>query len=116
MIMITHDLSVIAEVCETLAIMYAGKLVEYGDLRTLFKEPFHPYTQALINAFPSITGPKKELFDIGGSPPDLRNPPPGCRFHPRCPKAMPICSQKEPPNTPMKSGFVACWLYGEEEK
>ena len=116
MIMITHDLSVIAEVCETLAIMYAGKLVEYGDLRTLFKEPFHPYTQALINAFPSITGPKKDLYDIGGFPPDLRNPPSGCRFHPRCPKAMPICSKKEPSNTPIKSGYVACWLYEEDEK
>jgi peptide/nickel transport system ATP-binding protein len=116
MIMITHDLSVIAEVCETLAIMYAGKLVEYGDLRTLFKEPFHPYTQALINAFPSITGDKKELFDIGGTPPDLINPPSGCRFHPRCPKVMPICSKKIPSDTPIKKGFVACWLYEEEEK
>ena len=116
MIMITHDLSVIAEVCETLAIMYAGKLVEYGDLRTLFKEPFHPYTQALINAFPSITGPKKELYDIGGLPPDLRNPPSGCRFHPRCPKAMPICSKEEPINTDVKKGFVACHLYQEKEK
>jgi len=116
MIMITHDLSVIAEVCENLAIMYAGKIVEYGDLRTLFKEPFHPYTQALISAFPSITGPKKDLYDIGGFPPDLRNPPSGCRFHPRCPRAMPICSKKEPSNTPIKNGYVACWLYEEEEK
>ncbi len=116
MIMITHDLSVIAEVCETLAIMYAGKLVEYGNLRTLFKEPFHPYTQALISAFPSIIGPKKELYDIGGTPPDLRNPPTGCRFHPRCPKVMPICSKEIPINTSIKEGFVACWLYEEEEK
>jgi peptide/nickel transport system ATP-binding protein len=116
MIMITHDLSVIAEVCETVAIMYAGKLVEYGDLRTLFKEPFHPYTQALIEAFPSITGEIKELFDIGGTPPDLRNPPSGCRFHPRCPKAMPICSKEVPINTPIKQGFVACHLYQDKEK
>ncbi len=116
MIMITHDLSVIAEVCETVAIMYAGKLVEYGDLRTIFKEPFHPYTQALIDSFPSIVGEKKELYEIGGAPPDLRNPPLGCRFHPRCPKAMPICSKKIPSNTEMKDGFVACWLYEEEEK
>ena len=116
MIMITHDLSVIAEVCETLAIMYAGKLVEYGNLRTLFKEPFHPYTQALINAFPSIIGPKKELFDIGGVPPNLINPPSGCRFHPRCPKVMPICSKEVPINTPIKEGFVACHLYQEKEK
>ncbi|MHA1222088.1 MAG: ABC transporter ATP-binding protein [Candidatus Heimdallarchaeaceae archaeon] len=111
MIMITHDLSVIAEVCETLAIMYAGKIVEYGDLSTLFKEPLHPYTQALINAFPSIVGPKKELFEIGGIPPDLRNPPSGCRFHPRCPKAMDICKIKEPVLTKTKNGYVACHLY-----
>ncbi len=116
MIMITHDLSVIAEVCETLAIMYAGKIVEYGKLRTLFKEPSHPYTKALINAFPSISGPKKELFDIKGAPPDLRNPPSGCRFHPRCPQVMDICSQEEPINTPTKDGFVACFLYQGEEK
>jgi peptide/nickel transport system ATP-binding protein len=115
MIMITHDLSVIAEICETLAIMYAGKICEYGDLRTLFKEPLHPYTKALIDAFPSISGPKKEMIDIGGSIPDLRNPPSGCRFHPRCPKAMPICSEVEPTNTPVKNGYVACHLYPQEE-
>ena len=115
MIMITHDLSVIAEICETLAIMYAGKICEYGNLRTLFKEPLHPYTEALINAFPSITGPKKELIDIGGTIPDLRNPPSGCRFHPRCPKAMEICRIEEPVNTHVKDGYVACHLYQEEE-
>ncbi|MCE7741119.1 MAG: ATP-binding cassette domain-containing protein [Candidatus Heimdallarchaeota archaeon] len=111
MIMITHDLSVIAEVCETLAIMYAGKMVEYGKLRDVYKEPLHPYTDALINAFPSITGPKTELFDIGGRPPDLRNPPTGCRFHPRCPKVMPICSKEEPRITKIREGYVICHLY-----
>lgn len=116
MIMITHDLSVISEICETLAIMYAGKIVEYGPLRNVFKESLHPYTQALINAFPSITGPKKELADIGGSPPDLRNPPTGCRFHPRCPKVMPICSKEVPINTAVKDGYVACHLYQEDRK
>ncbi len=116
MIMITHDLSVISEICETLAIMYAGKIVEYGPLRNVFKESLHPYTKALINAFPSIIGPKKELEDIGGAPPDLRNPPTGCRFHPRCPKVMPICSKKVPINTPVKDGYVACHLYQEDRK
>ena len=116
MIMITHDLSVIAEVCETLAIMYAGKMVEYGKLRTVFKEPSHPYTQLLIAAFPSIVGPLKELKDIGGDVPDLRNPPPGCNFHPRCPFVMDICRTEEPPNFDTKDGFVACWLYKEKEK
>jgi len=116
MIMITHDLSVIAEVCETLAIMYAGKMVEYGKLRTVFKEPSHPYTQLLIAAFPSIVGPLKELKDIGGDVPDLTNPPPGCNFHPRCPSVMDICRTEEPPSFDTKDGFVACWLYKEKEK
>lgn len=111
MIMITHDLSVIAEVCDTLAIMYAGKIVEYGDLRTLFKEPKHPYTKALINAFPSVVGPKKDLHKIEGIPPDLTNPPSGCRFHPRCPERMPICDKRVPSNTPTETGYVACYLY-----
>ncbi len=111
MIMITHDLSVIAEVCETLAIMYAGKMVEYGKLRDVYKEPLHPYTEALISAFPKLTGPKTELYDIGGRPPDLRNPPSGCRFHPRCPKAMPICSKEEPKITKIRDGYVVCHLY-----
>ncbi|MBA7513559.1 Oligopeptide transport ATP-binding protein OppD [subsurface metagenome] len=115
MIMITHDLSVIAEVCETLAIMYAGKVVEYGKLRTLFKEPFHPYTKALIDAFPSVTGPKKALIEIKGSPPDLINPPSGCRFHPRCPQVMEICRIDEPINTQTKDGYVACHLYQNKE-
>jgi len=112
MIMITHDLSVIAEVCDKLAIMYAGKIVEYGNNRTLFKEPLHPYTEALLNSFPSILGEKKELFDIGGSPPNLLNPPTGCRFHPRCGKAMEICSKVEPKRTKTKEGYVACHLHG----
>ncbi len=111
MIMITHDLSVIAEVCETLAIMYAGRMVEYGKLRDVYKEPLHPYTEALISAFPSITGPKTELYDIGGLPPDLRNPPSGCRFHPRCSKVMPICSKEAPRTTKIRDGYVLCHLY-----
>ncbi|MHA1948174.1 MAG: ABC transporter ATP-binding protein, partial [Candidatus Hodarchaeales archaeon] len=96
LIMITHDLSVIAETCDEIAIMYAGKLVEFGENRKIFKEPLHPYTQALINAFPSISGPKQELKEIKGTPPNLLNPPSGCRFYPRCPKAMDICKTKDP--------------------
>jgi peptide/nickel transport system ATP-binding protein len=112
MIMITHDLSVIAEVCDKTAIMYAGKLVEYGDNRDIFKDPMHPYTEALLGAFPSLTGPKMELKDIKGAPPDLLNPPQGCNFHPRCPKRMDICKTKDPEYTNRKNnGFVACHLY-----
>lgn len=112
LIMITHDLSVIAEICDSLAIMYAGQIVEYGKLRNLFKEPRHPYTEALLNAFPSIIGVKTELIDIPGAPPDLLNPPKGCNFHPRCPKAMAKC-QKEDPKivTTNGKGYVTCHLY-----
>lgn len=113
MIMITHDLSTIAETCNKVAIMYAGKLVEFGDSRLIFQEPLHPYTQKLIGAFPSIIGPKKELTAIPGFPPNLLNPPPGCRFHPRCPLAMEICRKLNPEVTsPHKEHYVACHLIG----
>lgn len=111
MILITHDLSIIAEMCDKVAIMYAGKIVEYGDVRDIFKDPQHPYTQGLIGAFPSIRGPKKPLQSIPGSPPNLLNPPPGCRFHPRCPKAMPICKKEEPEIVKLERGrIVTCHL------
>ncbi len=113
MILISHDLSIIAETCNKVAIMYAGKIVEYGDTVAIFKEPLHPYTQKLIAAFPSVLGRKAELSSIRGFPPDLLNPPSGCRFHPRCENAMEICRKAEPPQT--ESGnmkrAVACHLY-----
>jgi peptide/nickel transport system ATP-binding protein len=110
-ILITHDLSMIAETCTTCAIMYAGKIVEYGDVVHIFKEPLHPYTKRLISAFPSILGPKTELSGIHGFPPDLLNPPPGCRFHPRCPYAKEICKKKEPAlKEASKDQYVACHL------
>jgi len=85
MLVISHDLSMIAETCEKIAIMYAGKIVERGDITKIYKEPLHPYTQKLIGAFPSIRGPKTKLLGIPGFPPNLLDPPSGCRFHPRCP-------------------------------
>ena len=111
-ILISHDLSMIAETCTKVAIMYAGKIVEYGDVVHLFKDPLHPYTQRLISAFPSVMGQKTELASIPGFPPDLLSPPPGCRFHPRCPLAMEICKKEEPVLT--KEGekqYVSCFLY-----
>ena len=97
MILITHDLSIIAEICEKSAIMYAGKVAEYGDVVSIFKEPLHPYTQGLIGAFPNIKEAQRlKMESIPGSPPDLLNPPSGCRFHPRCPYAMDICNKVEP--------------------
>ena len=112
-ILITHDLSMITETCSRLAIMYAGKIMEYGDLATLYKEPLHPYTEKLLGAFPSVTGPKKELSSILGFPPDLLAPPPGCRFHPRCTYAKEICRKDVPPLLDIegKRHYVACRLY-----
>ena len=110
-IMITHDLSIIAETCSKAAIMYAGKIVEYGDIVTIFKEQLHPYTQGLINAFPSIKATKTRMSAIPGFPPDLLNPPLGCRFHPRCPYTMDVCRKKEPRVMEIaKEHYVACHL------
>ena len=112
-ILITHDMAAQAEIADRLAIMYAGKIVEIGDVNTLFREPLHPYAQALISAVPSIKR-KKKLLSISGFPPDLRSPPPGCRFHPRCPPAMPICKEEEPRFIEVKPGrFTACHLHGD---
>lgn len=111
--LITHDLSLITETCNKLAIMYAGKIVEYGDLASLYKETLHPYTEKLLTSFPSIVGPIRELSSIPGFPPDLLNPPKGCRFHPRCPQAMEICKGEEPilMKTHGEKHHVACHLY-----
>jgi peptide/nickel transport system ATP-binding protein len=112
MIMISHDLSIIAETCEKVAIMYAGKIVEYGDVVSIFKNPLHPYTQGLIKAFPSIKGEKVRLSSIPGQPPDLLNPPPACRFNPRCPYVMDVCKHEEPLLQEHEKGhLVACHLY-----
>jgi peptide/nickel transport system ATP-binding protein len=86
---ITHDLSLLLEVADRIAIMYAGEIVETAPAGRLAASPLHPYTQGLLNSFPPLTGPRTRLTGIGGSPPDLRDPPPGCRFHPRCPECLP---------------------------
>lgn len=111
LIMITHDLSMISEICDKLAIMYAGKMVEFGDVITMFKRPLHPYTKALISAFPNLLEKKRKMESISGSPPNLLSPPPGCRFNPRCPYAMEICRMEEPEFTNVGKGHhVACHL------
>jgi peptide/nickel transport system ATP-binding protein len=113
MMMISHDLSIVAEVCEKIAIMYAGNIAEYGDVQSIFKEPLHPYTQGLMGAFPSIKGDRKKLSSIPGQPPDLLHPPTGCKFHPRCPFAMEICKKENPVLQKQGTGehYVACHLY-----
>jgi peptide/nickel transport system ATP-binding protein len=113
MIMISHDLSIIAETCEKVAIMYAGRIVEYGDAEEIFKNPLHPYTQGLVKAFPSIHGDRQRLVSIPGAPPDLLNPPPACRFNPRCQFVMDVCRKIDPPLEKVGKGehLVACHLY-----
>jgi peptide/nickel transport system ATP-binding protein len=113
-ILITHDLSVIAETCDKVGIMYAGKLMEYADVGPIFKHPLHPYTSLLIGAYPSIVGEKRPLNFISGAPPNLINPPKGCRFHPRCPYAKKICGNEEPGYIEEEPGHhVACHFVDE---
>ncbi|HDD26582.1 MAG TPA: ABC transporter ATP-binding protein [Acidilobales archaeon] len=110
MIFITHDLSLLSELSDKIAIMYAGKIVEIGPSENVYTDPKHPYTQGLLRSIPRLHG-KEKITWIPGVPPDLRRPPPGCRFHPRCPYAMDICKKEEPPFIEIDPGrFVACWL------
>ncbi|MBM3145548.1 MAG: ABC transporter ATP-binding protein [Chloroflexi bacterium] len=111
MIYISHDIAVIAEVSDRIGVMYAGRLVEYGSAKQIFKRPLHPYTHGLMSTFPSIVGPKRELKTMPGEPPDLINPPSGCRFHPRCPKAQQICSQQAPEFRDLSGDhYVGCYF------
>lgn len=111
--LITHDLGIVAEMCDNVAIMYAGNIVEYADLKTIFKKPTHPYTQGLLESIPRMRKKGEKLYIIPGTVPNLIYPPTGCRFHPRCPHAMPVCSERKPPLLPTERGHeVACFLYG----
>ncbi|MGQ0796597.1 MAG: ABC transporter ATP-binding protein [Methanobacteriota archaeon] len=96
MILISHDLSVIAETCDKVAIMYGGRLAEFGPSADVFRDPQHPYTQGLVHSFPDIYGPRDLPPWIPGQPPNLLDPPPGCRFHPRCPYAFADCMRAHP--------------------
>ncbi len=112
-IMITHDLSLITETCEKLVIMYAGNVAEYGSILAIHKEPLHPYTQDLIYAFPDIHSERRKMVSIPGSPPDLLQPPSGCRFHPRCKYAMDVCRKVVPELKKVdENHYVSCHLTG----
>jgi peptide/nickel transport system ATP-binding protein len=112
LILITHDLSVIAETCDRTLVMYAGKVAEEGPVRRIFSAPRHPYTSKLLGAFPSIHADRRGLDTIPGQPPDLRDPPAGCRFHPRCPLVMAVCKEVVPPEVLFPDGVrVACHLH-----
>ena len=111
LILITHDLSVIAETCDRVLIMYAGRVAEEGPVAEVFQRPRHPYTQKLLAAFPNIHADRRTLEVIPGLPPDLRNPPPGCRFAPRCAFVLDVCSVEVPAETTYNGVRVACHLY-----
>jgi len=109
---VTHDMSLVGRFSQRLAIMYAGDIVEMAGTTEIFHNPKHPYSRGLLQAFPSARGPRRPLQGIPGNPPDLRYPPPGCRFQPRCPHAMPICETAvPPPYAPRGDDLVRCYLY-----
>jgi oligopeptide/dipeptide ABC transporter ATP-binding protein len=110
-LLITHDLGVVAEHCERVAVMYAGKIVEKAGVLSLFARPLHPYTRALLGALPRAESKKQRLEVIPGTVPDLLSPPPGCRFHPRCQRRIALCFAEEPPLREVEKGHeVACHL------
>ncbi|TDD03824.1 ABC transporter ATP-binding protein [Nonomuraea deserti] len=110
-VFVTHDLSLLLEVADRIAIMYAGRIVEIGTARALYTGPKHPYTQGLRDSFPPLHAPLRPLSGIPGSPPDLRRPPPGCAFHPRCPERFDGCDRILPELVPAAGHEVACLLY-----
>ncbi|MBA3876134.1 MAG: dipeptide/oligopeptide/nickel ABC transporter ATP-binding protein [Anaerolinea sp.] len=114
LILITHDLAVIAETCDRVMVMYAGRVAEEGRVADVFARPRHPYTQRLLGSIPNLRVDRRALDIIPGSPPDLRDPPPGCRFAPRCPVVMEICRTEIPPEVRFADGVrVACHQYPE---
>jgi oligopeptide/dipeptide ABC transporter ATP-binding protein len=108
---ITHDLAVLAEICDRIAVMYAGRIVETGTTEQVILDPKHPYTKGLLDSFPTIDQLNKELTPIPGLPPDLLHPPPGCPFHPRCPFKTDVCLTKLPEREEMSGrdrGYIEC--------
>jgi peptide/nickel transport system ATP-binding protein len=109
---ITHDLSLLVEFSDRIAIMYGGRIVESAPAAELYRDALHPYSAGLLRSFPALHGPRRELTGIPGSPPDLRAMPTGCAFHPRCPRAFNPCASTAPELTvPSADRAVACWLH-----
>ena len=113
-IFVTHDMSVVANYSDRVMVMYAGQVAELGETRSIFDRPLHPYSKGLLDAFPSVRGPRRPLIGIPGSPPDLGRPPTGCRFHPRCNVAMPQCTTTEPELYDVDDTQVRCLLFAED--
>jgi len=115
LLLITHNLGIVAEACDRVAVMYAGQIVEEGAARDVFAEPAHPYTRALLRS--TISLDTTELHSIPGAPPNLIAPPTGCRFHPRCTNAMQVCAERYPPQEELADGRrVYCWLHTSDER
>ena len=113
LIFITHNLGIVAKMCDQVAVMYAGRIAESGPVRRIFNAPTHPYTEALLASIPRLADPGQRLTAIDGQPPDLASPPPGCAFHPRCPKVMQRCREEAPPAfTGPDRHTSRCWLQG----
>ncbi len=112
-IFVTHDMSLVSHFSDRLAVMYAGQIAELGGTRAVFDAPLHPYSRGLLDAFPSIRGPRVHLSGIPGTPPDLARPPEGCRFHPRCPEVMPACHTVAPALYDIADQRVRCLLYAD---
>ena len=116
MIVVTHDLGIVAKVCDKLAVMYAGRIVESAGVRELFNNPSHPYTSALLNSLPKMQENVARLYSIKGQPPELHALPPGCAFAPRCTEAMEVCHQEGPPQTEIGENHrMSCWLSKERK-
>lgn len=117
MILVSHDLPTVTRVCNRIAVMYAGRIIETGEARAVFEKPLHPYTRALMKAIPRVRGPKQDLQSIPGDPPDLHRLPPGCNFEPRCPAAFADCKTVDPSLEEVEPGRkVACLLYHDDER
>jgi peptide/nickel transport system ATP-binding protein len=112
-IFVTHDMSLVSHYSDRLIVMYAGQIAEVGPTRQLFDTPHHPYTAGLMDAFPSIRGPRLPLTGIPGRPPDLARPPAGCSFAPRCPEVMPRCTFDSPPQYQVEGTLVRCFLHDD---
>ncbi len=112
-ILITHDISVVAYACDRMAVMYAGRIVEEGPVGAVLQAPAHPYTMGLANAFPDLRGTRDALIPIYGEPPDLLHPPAGCRFRPRCPFVLPVCARDVATTPTAPDHDVACWRHDE---
>ena len=113
-LLITHNIGVVAEVADRVAVMYAAKMAEVGDVNDVFADPKHPYTQGLLKSVPNIKLDEGELYKMGGAPPNLLHPPSGCRFYPRCPRVMDVCKDIEPAfESVEKEHLASCWLYQE---